>query len=515
VAELRVVAEGNPYHHRAARRLGFALREAGHPEESVVWFERALELGGNSNTDMYNLACIYAVTGKTEKALEWLERSLDAGFVEDETILGDSDMDSLRKLPRFKAITGLYPPDGLSRDDKWRYDLDFFARRMERMHWDLYAKISKDEFAREVTAIKDAVPGLTESQVRARLRKVLERVGDGHTLMRARMEGDTVSVRYPLDLYRFTDGIFVRGVPKEHERALGCRVVKLGSLTADAAYVAMKAYLSVDNEMGYRDYVGSALVSPDILEGIGAVKAGENLVLTLEKPGAKAFTMSVPVARYVASTLSGPRLPGYVYANEASKAPLPFWQKNAGTTLWFEHDAARKLVYAWVGAVDDMEGKTFEQFCTELFGFINSNGVENLVLDLRMNGGGNTGVVLPLIHGLVKCDAVNKEGHLFVITGRRTFSAAMNTCSLIELHTEALFVGEPTGSKPNFVGESTSFVLPCNRYRVYCSSRYWQHVVSEDKRPWIAPDLVAEPAFGDYAANRDPVMEAIWKRLGQ
>ncbi|TAH38443.1 MAG: hypothetical protein EYC70_03420 [Planctomycetota bacterium] len=142
-----------------------------------------------------------------------------------------------------------------------------------------------------------------------------------------------------------------------------------------------------------------------------------------------------------------------------------------------------------------------------------AQGAEYLVIDMRENGGGNTGVVLALIHGLVRCDAVNRAGHLFVITGRRTFSAAMNCCSLLELHTAAVFVGEPTGSRPNFVGESTSFVLPCNQYRVYCSSRYWQHVTSLDRRPWIAPEIVAELSSTDFASNRDPALEAILRRI--
>jgi hypothetical protein len=109
---------------------------------------------------------------------------------------------------------------------------------------------------------------------------------------------------------------------------------------------------------------------------------------------------------------------------------------------------------------------------------------------------------------------VNQRGRLFVIIGRRTFSAAMNCASLLELHTPATFVGEPTGSRPNFVGESTSFLLPYARYRVFCSSRYWQHVTSTDERPWIAPEIVAEPTAADYAANRDPAMAAILDRVG-
>jgi hypothetical protein len=72
-----------------------------------------------------------------------------------------------------------------------------------------------------------------------------------------------------------------------------------------------------------------------------------------------------------------------------------------------------------------------------------------------------------------------------------------------------VFVGEPTGSRPHFVGESTWFILPHCRTRVTCSSRYWQFMDSTDERTWVSPDLAAVPTFASYAANADPAMDAI------
>ena len=508
VAELRAVAESNPYDARAARRLAFALREADRLDESRAWFERVVGLNGESPGDMYNLACLYAITGHTERGLDWLEKALDHGFTQDDTILNDSDMDPLRQSPRFQTITGLYPPKDLTRDQRWRYDLDFLVRRMERMHWDLYAHISKDEFTGEIASIEKELPRLSDAQVRARIRRLLARVGDGHTLMRARTEDESTVARFPIDLYRFSDGIFVRGAAQAHADIVGTRVMQLGPISADSAFTAMKHYLSVDNEMGYRDGVSSALASPDILEAIGALTAGDKLHLTLQRPDGRAFAYAVPLTKFDVAKLGHERFDGFVYANDAAPMPVPAWLRNPDTPLWYEYVSSEDLVYCWIGAIDDAKDKTFEAFCTEMLDFIQKNNVDRLVIDMRLNGGGNTGVVLPLIHGLVK-SPVNRDGNLFVIIGRRTFSAAMNTCALLEMHTQATFVGEPTGSRPNFVGESTSFVLPCTRYRVFCSSRYWQHVSSEDRRPWIAPRIVAELSSHDFATNRDPAMEAI------
>ena len=47
-----------------------------------------------------------------------------------------------------------------------------------------------------------------------------------------------------------------------------------------------------------------------------------------------------------------------------------------------------------------------------------------------------------------------------MIIGRDTFSAAQNTISELERRTKAILVGEPTGSSPNFIGESLAIPLP-------------------------------------------------------
>ncbi len=461
-----------------------------------------------------------AVLGRDEEALDWLERSLDAGLPDDELILREPDFASLRADPRFRELTGLYPPEGLSRDERWRYDLAFLARRMERMHWDLFAHVPESEWEAEVAALSAEVPGLTEAQVRARLRRLIARVGDGHTTMRAYPEGAASVARFPLELYRFIDGLYVVGAPESQAEFVGGRVRSLGPVPAERALEEMQAYVSVDNAMGYRDWVSASLTSPDVLEAIGAVPPEEPLDLELVLPDGRRdrfFVERVELppgsfSQHQYGTLGRQRPPRWVYACDKNSGELPLYLRDGHRPLWFSDLPGKKLVYCWFGAVDDPPGGTFEGFCRQLFEHVAEVGAERLVLDMRFNDGGNTGVVLPMIHGLIRCDAVNRPGRLFVITGRRTFSAAMNACSLLELHTAATFVGEPTGSRPNFVGESTSFVLPCTRYRVFCSSRYWQHVSSTDERPWIAPALVVEPTFADYAARRDPVLDAILAR---
>jgi hypothetical protein len=87
-------------------------------------------------------------------------------------------------------------------------------------------------------------------------------------------------------------------------------------------------------------------------------------------------------------------------------------------------------------------------------------------------------------------------------------SAAMALAVELERHTRAIFVGEPTGSRPNVFGETNRIALPHSGLVASISSLWWQCSKPIDDRSWIAPELSAPLALEDYVANRDPALEA-------
>ncbi len=313
-----------------------------------------------------------------------------------------------------------------------------------------------------------------------------------------------------MHLFAFKDGLYIIGADCGHKELAGSRVVRIGGLAADAAMAAVRPYCSVDNEMGYLSQGPVMLAAPPILQAIGAAPDESGVDMALERAG-KTETVRVEPAEFPAEGHASQWIPGFTYLHAAASGPMPLYLRDPSNPLRVEYLPDRKLVYFWFGAVTDTPGASLADTVAKVFDMVRQNNAEQLVIDMRFNGGGNTGLVPPLIQGLIKCDAINKRGHLWVIIGRHTFSAAQNTVNLIEKNTQATFVGEPTGSRPAFVGESTSFVLPHSKTRVFCSSRYWQYMDSTDQRTWVQPQVVAEPTFADYAANRDPAMEAVLK----
>ena len=77
-------------------------------DRATVALTQAVDLLGYRGANaMYNLACNYALAGNVELGLQWLERSVNAGFDDPEKFQDDSDIASLRGDSRFKKIQEL------------------------------------------------------------------------------------------------------------------------------------------------------------------------------------------------------------------------------------------------------------------------------------------------------------------------------------------------------------------------------------------------------------------------
>jgi len=94
----------NPDDPRAATMCAVALCRLGQPEEGLRWAQRAVEIDPEDAGVCYNVACLYALEGQTDKALSCLEEAIGRGFGRKDWIEHDPDLDSLRGEPRFQAL---------------------------------------------------------------------------------------------------------------------------------------------------------------------------------------------------------------------------------------------------------------------------------------------------------------------------------------------------------------------------------------------------------------------------
>lgn len=89
-------------------RVGSRLLSLRDFDRATLALTQAVEhLGYRGASAKYNLACTYALNGQRELALDWLEKSINAGFDDDDKLREDPDIASLRGEARFKKIEEL------------------------------------------------------------------------------------------------------------------------------------------------------------------------------------------------------------------------------------------------------------------------------------------------------------------------------------------------------------------------------------------------------------------------
>jgi len=93
----------------ARMRLGLSQAYSGDAARAPANLDKAVAMGADSATDLYNVACGYAVLKQPEKALDWLDRAVAAGFRNRRLIESDEDLESLRGTPRFQKILAGLP----------------------------------------------------------------------------------------------------------------------------------------------------------------------------------------------------------------------------------------------------------------------------------------------------------------------------------------------------------------------------------------------------------------------
>ncbi|MEZ4570719.1 MAG: hypothetical protein R2849_10410 [Thermomicrobiales bacterium] len=317
--------------------------------------------------------------------------------------------------------------------------------------------------------------------------------------------------RCRFQFYLFEEGLYIIAATPEHRDLLGSRVLRFGGHAITEVIDVFTPTVPRDNDQWLKLKIPYLIRELPVVRALGLIPADDEVTLAVLDPdgGERDVTLTAGEnLSYDELYYSFPYPTGWEFFPNTVGSPLPRYIRNQAAYYWFEHIAEHDAVYFQFNRVRDSGAEPLSEFTERLFRFIDDHAVLKLIIDLRCNNGGNTLLEMPFLHRLIG-SRINQRGRLFVIIGRRTFSAAQNFSTMIERHTAAIFAGEPTGSRPNFVGETIPVFLPYSGIGVNVSDLYWQSSWPMDHRTWIAPMLYLPPTFAAYRENRDPALEAI------
>jgi tetratricopeptide (TPR) repeat protein len=497
------VVEINPVVSTYWSGLARARYRAREYQKAIAAYEKALTLrAGFPSVSAYRIACCYARLGDTGQALTWLEKAFALGLRNLEDARAEDDLRSLHGEPRFRKLVTLVDVNKMTRTQGWRYDIDLLVRELRRLHFELSKKPAPKGFDTLAQRLRGDVPKLTDHQLEVGLMQLMRLAGDAHTQIEPYYFMPPYRKALPVQLYLFQEGLFITSAAPLHKEIVGAQVLRFGEHSVKRVQAALDPLISRDNEMWLKLMGPRFMCQPQLLNGLGLVKQDDRVTLTLRDNEGKEqqLTLSNSEAEPDAS---------WVSASDQTPGPQPLYLKNRMVPYWFEYLADSGVVYFQFNEVRNDEKEPLDRFCQRLFEFIAKHPVDKLVIDIRWNAGGNLLLNPPLVHGLIRCDKVNQRGKLFVIIGRNTASAAQCLAAQIERNASVLFVGEPTGSSPNFVGETCPLSLPYSKMQATISDLYWQNSIAMDYRTWIAPEIYTPPTFAAYRAKQDPALKAI------
>jgi hypothetical protein len=182
--------------------------------------------------------------------------------------------------------------------------------------------------------------------------------------------------------------------------------------------------------------------------------------------------------------------------------------------FWYAEIPEQNALYVQDNLVlNEDGGQTLTSFFREVFQKIDSRGYKTVILDLRLNGGGNNMLFQALKEAFRTMPIFQTKGSFFVLTGRLTQSAAQNFTTFLERNTKAIFVGEPTGERPNHYGDAEAITLPSSGIQINLSRKYWEDSLPGDPRLWTAPAIKAPLTLRQFRDGHDPALEAIWQYL--
>ncbi|MDH4270710.1 MAG: hypothetical protein OEW18_01905 [Candidatus Aminicenantes bacterium] len=380
--------------------------------------------------------------------------------------------------------------------EQWIKDLDFLGAELPKRHKNLFHNMSENEFRAQIEALQAKLPSLSQSEILVGLMRIVAAVGDSHTTL-----GYRPRQGIPLMLYWFKDGISILNTTAAYRDILNGRITAIGEKPIEDIIPILAALVPHENQAQVKNMLPNLLTDTQILYGAGIISSPDTASMTVLTAAGRSVTLEMtPV-----SFSSKPEW--LVDTSDESGAPL--YLKNRRLFYWFEVLPESRTLFFKYNSCQNMSGQPFDDFVKDLFDAADAGKVSRIIIDLRHNGGGNSAIFAPFLAELKKRPSLCREGGVYVLVGRRTFSSAILNALDLEKETPAVFAGEPTGGKPNHYGEVQSFRLPQSGLAVTYSVKYFRVVEGDPES--LMPDLLVEPELAEYLKKTDPVVERALK----
>ena len=437
-------------------------------------------------------------------------------------LTGEMDTGS-RTIPFYLELLPSLPKP-VGRAEAWQQDIDVVISRFLRYDRS-YTAARREATRARLQALRAKVDRMSDQAITVELARAVALSGNAHTrlyLMRNRTEVR----RVPIRVWWFGRELRIVRAAMEYANLIGCRVTGIGRWNLPSAF-SMVRNIKAGNASWQRYMSAYFLTSPDLLFGAGVLPNPERLPLTVSCGGrTRRVTVnplplrrsSTPVEAWWDLAPAYPHVDGLKPALAVEKAPP--YLRHPDRNYWVEYLDAPAIVYLQYNRAQEMSSEPMADFIRRVTRTFDEHSVKGLIVDVRFNTGGDAGVGTPLVEALA---ARSKGLPVVVLTGRATFSAGITHAAQWKQFANASIIGEPAGDGLDLWSEGGNLLLPNSGLTVHYANGFHAYSVKDYPafKPYfsdlnvatLVPDRVVEVSWSNYAAGRDPVLEAALARI--
>lgn len=410
-------------------------------------------------------------------------------------------------------------------------DLDYIRKLMDLDR--SFSPEARVEFERQIAAAEISAGDMSEAEFYMALSRAVALGDNGHTnISTSPLYREFPGI--PVKFHWFDDGLFAVRAASEFSDLVGSRLVAVDGRAIDDIVVTLAPYRGGPPQWR-KNPTPLMIESPAILHAVGLADGPERATYTFEAPGGARQDLDIE-ARPIVDGDDWPRRWEYtallpaLYTDEdetwartlTTPEDAPFFLQETTAPVFQTLPNDGHYIRTLSGVSGD--GWKVRDFYAEALDGVADASLDYLVLDFRLNGGGDYTRSIPFAK--LAPEKVKSGGRLYLVTNANTFSAAIVTTAMLKYYggDKSIIIGEPAGDREQFWAERGMFLqLPNTEYYINYATGYHDWANGCKGEPYcftlneihevpagsLTPSVTLAPTYADYAAGRDVVMDWI------
>ena len=381
---------------------------------------------------------------------------------------------------------------------------------------------TKEQLNSDIDKLLQNPTGNTVGDLNLQLSKIISNMNDGHTTAMSFLGTE----QFPFIIKIIGDEFYIINTTEKYKDLLYSKIVSIeGAKSSEILKIVCK-YISAENETGKKNILHYGyMLYTDLLKKENIIK-GDKVHLQILQNG--------KIVDKIVDTIKTDSIGIYKnYYDDESYNQIMYetselkwdaytnWGKEQFTENkpFYFYKSNRNLVIKYNYSYDINKDNVLKDMITKMQNEIQAKDIDNIILDIRYNGGGMDYHTKQLEFAIMQYQLLNPKINIKVLTGEEIYSAGIRMLDSVKRNLENIqMIGTNTAGASNYnmsvgnivyLGKSRLFIYTSGEMRRYDYTFkdviHSSNLNKGDGSTWY-PDMFIENQIQDYAIGNDRVM---------